>query len=54
MIQDNYSFQFRDENRNINHSFAFDSGAPHYEVYREFISFLSSVYGYDLHTEYTD
>jgi hypothetical protein len=54
MIQDNYSFHFRDENRNISHSFCFDEGVPHHEIYREFITFLSAVYGYDLHAEYTD
>jgi hypothetical protein len=54
MTQDNYSFQFKDEHRNINHSFAFDSGVHHYDVYRELVSFLSAVYGYDLHAEYTD
>ena len=54
MIQDNYSFQFRDEHRNIEHSFSFDSGVPHHEVFRELVTFLSAVYGYDLHSEYTD
>jgi len=52
MIDDNYSFQFRDEHRNINHSFILSEGAPHWEVHREFITFLSAVYGYDLHEEY--
>jgi hypothetical protein len=54
MIQDTYSFQFRDENRNISHSFALEEGVTYYEIHREFVTFLSAVYGYDLHSEYTD
>jgi hypothetical protein len=54
MIKDKYILNFTDENRNISHVFTIEEGSHHYEIHREFLTFLSAVYGYDLHTEYTD
>ena len=51
-MKDEFILHFRDNDRNISHRFTVDEGAPHWEVHREFVTFLSAVYGYDLHEEY--
>lgn len=53
-MKDEYYLTFRDDDRNITHRFTVPEGVTYYDVHRELITFLSAVYGYDLHTEYTD
>jgi hypothetical protein len=52
-MKDEYELNFRDEERNLTYGFNVYS-APHWEVHREFITFLSAIYGYDLHKEYSN
>lgn len=52
-MKDVYVLQFNDETRNISHNFTVNAEDPHWEVHRQFITFLSAVYGYDLHEEYS-
>lgn len=54
MKQDKYILNFTDETRNLSHVFTVSEGTTYYDVHRELITFLSAVYGYDLHAEYTD
>jgi hypothetical protein len=54
MKQDKYILNFTDENRNLSHVFTVPEGSTYYDVHRELVTFLSAVYGYDLHAEYTD
>lgn len=51
-MKDEYRLVFKDSERNIDHIFEVNEGTPHWEVHREFITFLSAVFGYDLHEEY--
>lgn len=51
-MKDTYRLVFEDEDRDIIHNFQVEEGMPHWEVHRELITFLSAVYGYDLHEEY--
>lgn len=53
-MKDEYVLHFRDEDRNLSHRFTVDEGTTYYDVHREFITFLSAVYGYDLHEVFTD
>jgi hypothetical protein len=48
-----YMLSYRDEERDISHIFVVNDEDPHWEVHRQFITFLSAIYGYDLHGEYT-
>lgn len=51
-MKEQFNLQFIDATRNIIHNFQVDEGMPHWEVHHEFITFLSAIYGYDLHEEY--
>ena len=51
-MKEQFNLQFIDATRNIIHNFQVEEGMPHWEVHREFITFLSAIYGYDLHEEY--
>lgn len=53
-MKDQYVLNFTDETRSLSHVFTVSEGTTYYDVHRELITFLSAVYGYDLHTEYTD
>ena len=48
----NYLFTFNDEDRAIQYGFKVDDDTNHYYVLREFLQFLSSIYGYDLTEKY--
>jgi hypothetical protein len=50
----NYLFTFNDEDRAIQYGFKTDEHARHDYVLREFLQFLSSIYGYDLTEKYLD
>ena len=52
-MKDEYILNFKDAERNISHCFVVNAEDPHWEVHREFITFLSAIYGYDLHGEYS-
>jgi hypothetical protein len=53
-MKDEYILNFKDAERNISHCFVVNPEDPHWEVHRQFITFLSAVYGYDLHGEYSN
>lgn len=48
----NYLFTFNDEDKAVNYGFKVDADEHHYVVVREFLQFLSSIYGYDLMERY--
>ena len=49
----NYVFKFSDDDKAIQHVFKIDTDTTtHYPVVREFLQFLSSIYGYDLTEKY--
>lgn len=48
----NYLFTFNDEDRAVQYGFKVDEDTNHYYVAREFLQFLSSIYGYDLTEKY--
>jgi len=48
----NYLFTFNDEDRGIQYGFKVDDDEVHDKVVREFLQFLSSIYGYDLTEKY--
>ena len=50
----NYVFKFSDDDRAIQYVSKTDDDTGHYYVVREFLQFLSSVYGYDLTERYLD
>lgn len=50
----NYLFSFNDEDHAIQYGFKTDSDSRHEYVVREFLQFLSSIYGYDLTEKYLD
>ena len=50
----NYLLTYNDEDRAIQYGFKVDDDKTHYHVVREFLQFLSSVYGYDLTEKYLD
>jgi hypothetical protein len=50
----NYLFTFNDEDRAIQYGFKVDDDERHDKVVREFLQFLSSIYGYDLAEKYLD
>lgn len=54
MNEEHYTFSLVDEDRNIQYSFKVGEDSFHYNVVREFLQFLSSVYGYDLTEKYLD
>lgn len=47
-------FTFNDEDRSVQYAFKTDSDSRHDYVVREFLQFLSSIYGYDLTEKYLD
>lgn len=53
-MKDEYELNFRDSERTVRHSFTVNDESPHWEVHRQFITFLSAIYGYDLHKEYSN
>ena len=48
----NYLFTFNDEDKSVQYAFKLDDDTNHYYVMREFLQFLSSIYGYDLTEKY--
>ena len=50
----NYLLSYNDQDRSIQYGFKVDDDKEHYFVVREFLQFLSSVYGYDLMEKYLD
>ena len=50
----NYLFTFNDEDRAIQYGFKVDGDSRHDFIVREFLQFLSSIYGYDLTEKYLD
>lgn len=52
-MKDEYELNFKDSERTVRHTFTVNDSDPHWEVHRQFITFLSAVYGYDLHEEYS-
>ena len=50
----NYMFTFNSDNQSIQYAFKTDDDARHDSVVREFLQFLSSIYGYDLAEKYLD
>lgn len=52
--KDSYTFLYRgsDGSRNFSASLEFDYAETHTEVVRQFLNFLSAVYGYDLTENY--
>jgi hypothetical protein len=48
----NYLFTYNDEDKAIQYGFKVDDDTNHYYVVREFVQFLSSIYGYDLTEKY--
>ena len=52
-MKDEYELNFRDSERTVRHTFTVNDSDPRWEVHRQFITFLSAVYGYDLHGEYS-
>lgn len=50
----NYLFTFNDEDKAIQYGFKTDEHQRHDFVVREFLQFLSSIYGYDLMEKYLD
>ena len=50
----NYLFTYNDEDRAVQYGFKIDDDEPHDKVVREFLQFLSSIYGYDLAEKYLD
>ena len=48
----NYLFTFNDEDRAIQYGFKVDDEEVYDKVVREFLQFLSSIYGYDLTEKY--
>ena len=50
----NYLFTFNDEDRAIQYGFKVDTDSRHDFIVREFLQFLSSIYGYDLTEKYLD
>lgn len=47
-------FTFNDEDHSVQYAFKTDSDSRHDYVVREFLQFLSSIYGYDLTEKYLD
>lgn len=52
-MKDEYELNFRDSERTVRHTFIVNDEDPHWEIHRQFITFLSAIYGYDLHEEYS-
>ena len=50
----NYSFNYVDKDKAVNYAFQVDDDQRHDYVVREFLQFLSSIYGYDLSEKYLD
>ena len=50
----NYLFTFNSDNQSIQYAFKTDDDQRHDYVVREFLQFLSSIYGYDLAEKYLD
>jgi uncharacterized protein YggL (DUF469 family) len=51
----NYLFTFNDEDHSVQYAFKSDTNEEsHDKVVREFLQFLSSIYGYDLGVIYLD
>lgn len=51
----NYLFTFNDEDHSVQYAFKIDSDQERHDlVVREFLQFLSSIYGYDLTEKYLD
>lgn len=50
----NYLLTYNDDNRAIQYGFKIDDDEHHAVVVREFLQFLSSIYGYDLMEKYLD
>ena len=50
----NYLFTYNDEDKAVQYGFKVDDDTNHYYVVREFLQFLSSIYGYDLTEKYLD
>jgi hypothetical protein len=48
----NYLLSYTSEDRSIQYGFKLDEETTHYYVVREFLQFLSSIYGYDLTEKY--
>ena len=48
----NYLFTYNDEDKAIQYGFKIEDDEHHYSVVREFLQFLSSIYGYDLTEKY--
>lgn len=53
-MKDEYELNFKDSERTVRHTFTVNDSDPHWEVHRQFITFLSAIYGYDLHKEYSN
>jgi hypothetical protein len=49
-----YLFSCVDQDRSVQYGFKVDDDVGHYYVVREFLQFLSSIYGYDLTEKYLD
>lgn len=52
MIDNHYVFSVANEDRNVSYGFRVSEETTHYYVVREFLQFLSSIYGYDLTEKY--
>ena len=50
----NYLFTYNDEDRAVQYGFKINDDEGHNKVVREFLQFLSSIYGYDLAEKYLD
>ena len=50
----NYLFTFNDEDHSVQYAFKHSDDTNHRYVVREFLQFLSSIYGYDLTEKYLD